>query len=401
VGAVELAAVRTQLPQDVCKELAETAKKITTPGKGILASDESNMTIGKRFEAEGIEKSEANRSFYRSLLFSTEGLGNYISGAILYDETLFQKSPEGKPMVDILNEQGIIPGIKVDTGLTNLAGSDGEQSTMGLDGLGKRCADYYKQGARFAKWRCTLKIDLATGKPSNLSIQETAHTLARYASICQENRIVPIVEPEILTDGPHDITVSAAVTENVLAAVFKALSDHNVFLEGCLLKPNMVTGGSDGPKASNAEIGALTVRTLARTVPPALVGVMFLSGGQSEEEAALNLNAVNVLDARRPWTLSFSYGRALQSTVLKTWAGKAENKAKAQGILMERAKANSEAALGKYAGSSDPAANESSLSRATSTRGPYLVAASSACSYLSDRATQISACLLDQQDVTR
>jgi fructose-bisphosphate aldolase class I len=292
-------------------------------------------------------------------MFETPGVGKYLSGAILYEETLFQKSPEGKLMVDILNDQDIIPGIKVDTGLVDLTGSDGEKSTMGLDNLGKRCAEYYKQGARFAKWRCVLSIDAETGKPSDLSIQETAHTLARYASICQENRIVPIVEPEIMTDGTHDITVCAAVTEKVLAAVFKALADHHVLLEGCLLKPNMVTSGSDGPKAPAADVAALTVRTLSRTVPPSLVGVMFLSGGQSEEQAAVNLNAMNALEARKPWVLSFSYGRALQSTVLKTWGGKAENKAKAQAVLTERAKANSEAQFGKYAGSDDPAANES------------------------------------------
>jgi len=348
-----------KLDQDICKELVETANAVAAAGKGILAADESTGTIGKRFDGIGVENTEENRAFYRGLLFTTKGVGEYISGAILYEETLYQKSPEGVPMVDLLKAENIIPGIKVDKGLVPMWGTDGEQSTTGLDGLGKRCQEYYKAGARFAKWRAVLSIDPANGKPSDLSIQETAHTLARYASICQENRIVPIVEPEILTDGKHDITVSAAVTEKVLAAVFKALADHHVLLEGCLLKPNMVTGGSEGPKASATDIAALTVRTLARTVPPALVGVMFLSGGQSEEEAAVNLNAMNAMDARKPWVLSFSYGRALQATVLKTWGGKPENKAKAQAILTERAKANSEAQLGKYAGSSDPMANES------------------------------------------
>jgi fructose-bisphosphate aldolase class I len=346
-----------KLPQDVCKELAETANAICTPGKGILACDESNMTCGKRFESIGVPNSEENRSFFRAMLFNTKGVGQYLSGAILYDETLFQKSPEGVPMVDLLKAEGIIPGIKVDTGMADLG--NGETATQGLDGLAKRCQDYYAQGARFAKWRATVKIDEANGKPSNLSIQETAHTLARYASICQEHRIVPIVEPEILTDGPHDIMVSAAVTEKVLAAVFKALADHGVLLEGCLLKPNMVTAGSDGPKASAQDIAALTVRSLSRTVPPSLVGVTFLSGGQSEEEASVNLNLMNQLDARRPWALTFSYGRALQASVLKTWGGKPENKEKAQAILLERAKANSEAQLGKYEGSEDPLANQS------------------------------------------
>jgi fructose-bisphosphate aldolase class I len=357
--AVEGVENRKVLDQDICQELVATANAIASPGKGVLAVDESTMTIGKRFEGIGVENTEANRSFYRGMLFSAKGIGDYISGAILYDETLFQKSPEGTPMVDLLKAEGIVPGIKVDMGLTSLSGSNGEQSTTGLDGLGKRCAEYYKAGARFAKWRAVLSIDAATGKPSDLAIQETAHTLARYASICQENRIVPVVEPEILTDGAHDIMVGAAVTEKVLAAVFKALSDHHILLEGCLLKPNMVTPGSEGPKVPAADIAALTVRTLSRTVPPALVGVTFLSGGQSEEDASVNLSAMNTLDARKPWKLTFSYGRALQSSVLKTWAGKPENKEAAQAVLMTRAKANSDAQLGKYEGSSDASANES------------------------------------------
>jgi fructose-bisphosphate aldolase class I len=347
------------LDQDVCKELVATANAICSPGKGILAADESTGTIGKRFDSVGVPNTEENRAFYRGLLFTTKGVGQYVSGCILYEETLYQKSPEGVPMVDLLKAEGIIPGIKVDKGLVDLWGTDKETSTQGLDGLAKRCQDYYAAGARFAKWRAVLSIDEATQKPSQLSIDETAHSLARYASICQENRIVPIVEPEILTDGKHDIMVSAAVTEKVLAAVFKALADHHILLEGCLLKPNMVTSGSEGPKASSAEIAALTVRTLARTVPPALVGVTFLSGGQSEEEASVNLSAMNALDAKRPWALTFSYGRALQASVLKAWGGKPENKQAAQDTLMVRAKANSEAQLGKYAGSTDASASES------------------------------------------
>ncbi|CAD7937565.1 unnamed protein product [Amoebophrya sp. A25] len=349
-----------KLSQEVCKELVATANKICTPGKGILAADESTGTIAKRFDSCKIENTEANRSFYRGLMFETEGLGNYISGVILYEETLYQKDPSGVPMTDLLKKQDIIPGIKVDKGLVDLMGTEGEKSTQGLDGLAKRCQDYYNAGARFAKWRAVLSIDAATGKPSDLSVLETAHTLARYASICQENKIVPIVEPEILQDGAHSIEVAAAVTEKVLAAVFKALADHKVLLEGCLLKPNMVTPGSENPNWSTPEIAYMTVRTLQRTVPPALVGVVFLSGGQSEEDASLNLNAMNAMtEMRKPWALTFSYGRALQATCIKTWCGKPENKAAAQAALMVRAKANGEAQLGKYAGSTDGAGKES------------------------------------------
>jgi len=334
-----------------------------TAGKGILAADESTGTIQKRFDQYGIENTEENRSFYRGLLFTTPGCGQYLSGAILFEETLYQKAPCGTPMVDLLAKEGILPGIKVDKGLADLWGTDGEKSTQGLDGLSKRCAAYYEAGARFAKWRAVLTIDEKTGKPSNLSIQETAHTLARYATICQENKLVPIVEPEIMQDGAHSIEAAAKITEEVLSATFKALADHHVLLEGCLLKPNMVTPGSDlKAEWKTEEIAYMTVRTLQRTVPPALVGINFLSGGQSEEEASLNLNAMNKLGqemGRTPWKISFSYGRALQASVLKAWAGKPENKEKAQAKLMERAKANGEAQLGTYKGSSDADANAS------------------------------------------
>jgi len=344
--------------QEVAAELVATANAVASPGKGILAADESTGTIEKRFKGVGVENTEENRSFYRGMLFSTPGLGQYISGAILFEETLYQKSPEGVPMVELLKNEGIVPGIKVDKGLVELPGTKGEKATQGLDGLAKRCQDYYAAGARFAKWRAVLSI--GDGMPSTTSINETAHTLARYAVICQENRIVPIVEPEILTDGSHDILVSAEVTEKVLTAVFAALNEANVLLEGCLLKPNMVTPGSEGPAATAEEIGYLTARTLCRTVPPALVGVTFLSGGQSEEDASLNLNAMNALtNVRKPWVLTFSYGRALQATVLKTWGGNPANKEAAQAALMVRAKANGEASLGKYAGGSGAAATES------------------------------------------
>jgi len=340
---------QVKLDQATCTELVETAKKIVAPGKGILAADESTATCGKRLASINVENTEENRSFYRGLLLGAEGLGEYISGAILFEETLYQKAPDGTPMVDLMAKEGILPGIKVDKGLVPMWGTDGEQATQGLDGLLKRCQDYYKAGARFAKWRAVLSIDAKTGKPSQLSIKETAKSLARYATICQEAKLVPIVEPEILAEGDHDIVKSAKVTEEVLATVFKALADHHVLLEGCLLKPNMVTPGTTcTEKASAEDIAYMTVKTLQYTAPPSLCGVTFLSGGQSEEEASANLNAMNLLNTDKPWTLTFSYGRALQATCLKTWGGKPENKEAAQKILMERAKANSEAQLGKY-----------------------------------------------------
>eukprot|EP01066_Platyproteum_vivax_P017741 Platyproteum_vivax@DN7429_c0_g1_i1.p1 len=262
-------------------------------------------------------------------------------------------------MVSLLEAEKVVPGIKVDKGLVALPLSDGETSTAGLDGLGKRCEDYYKAGARFAKWRAVLSISTKDGKPSELSIQETVHTLARYAAICQENKLVPIVEPEILTDGDHDIETCAAVTEKVLVAQFKALHDHHVLLEGCLLKPNMVTAGAECKKATTADdVAFYTVRTLSRAVPCALQGVLFLSGGQSEEDASLNLNAINKM-ANRPTFLSFSYGRALQASVLKAWGGKSENVVEAQKVFLARAKANSEAQLGKYQAGSAGGGKES------------------------------------------
>ena len=242
-----------------------------------------------------------------------------ISGVILFEETLYQKAADGTPFVDLLKSQGVIPGIKVDKGVVVLPGTKDESATTGLDGLAERCKKYYEAGARFAKWRAVLKI--GDGRPSHLSVIESAHTLARYAVICQENGLAPIVEPEILTDGNHTIEVSAQVTERVLSQCIKSLHEHNVFLEGCFLKPNMVTQGSDCPtKASSKEIAWYTVRTLSRTIPPALRAIVFLSGGQSEEEATINLNEMNKITAiAHPWALSFSYGRALQSSTLKAW----------------------------------------------------------------------------------
>ena len=246
----------------------------------------------------------------------------------------------------MLLAKNIIPGIKVDSGVVPLGGTDGETETQGIDGLGARCAKYYAQGARFAKWRAVLKI--GAGCPSELSIHQNAYTLARYAAICQENGLVPIVEPEILSDGSHGIDVCSAVTEKVIAACYKALSDHHVLLEGSLLKPNMVLSGAEGPSVSVQEAAYLTVRALSRAVPPAVPGIMFLSGGQSEEEATAHLAAMNqVEDIARPWSLSFSFGRALQASALKAWGGKKENWVAGQEAFMARAKANSEAGLGR------------------------------------------------------
>ena len=332
------------------EELMKNAKYLSTPGKGILASDESNGTCGKRFEGIGLENTEENRRRYREMLYTTPGLGDYTVGAIMYDETARQSTKDGKRFCEVLKDNGILPGIKVDTGVMLIQGTKDESATMGLDGLGKRCAEYYEMGCRFAKWRAVLKID--DGCPSEQAIMETAHSLARYATICQHNGLVPIVEPEILSDGVHDIKKCAEVTEKVLTVVMSQLNKQHVLLEGMLLKPNMILeGAQSGKEASPQEVGFYTVRTLSRTIPPAVPGITFLSGGQSEERACQNLNAINQLAVvKHPWSMSFSYGRALQSSVLKTWAGKDENIEAAQARLVERSKACSESSLGKYEG---------------------------------------------------
>jgi len=333
-------------------ELVATAKAIAAPGKGILAADESTGTIGKRLSSIGVENTEANRQAYRHLLFTTEGLENYISGVILFEETLFQNGTDGTPMVDMLTKKGIIPGIKVDKGVKPLPGTNNETVTQGIDDLDARCKKYYAQGARFAKWRAVLNIwDSIGATPSDLAITENANTLARYASICQQNGLVPIVEPEVLMDGDFTIEVAAAMTERVIAATYKAMSDHHVMLEGSLLKPNMVRSGSDAvPQADAAAVGLATVRVLQHTVPCAVPGITFLSGGMSEEEASLSLNAVNNAPGPKPWSLTFSFGRALQQSVLKAWKGDVANTAAAQAQLLLRSKANSEANLGTYKG---------------------------------------------------
>jgi fructose-bisphosphate aldolase class I len=295
------------------------------------------------------------------MLFSTPGLSEHISGAILYDETFFDKTEDGKRLIDLLKEQDIVIGIKVDKGTKVLPGTDKELYTQGLTDLDERCQKYYKDGARFAKWRAVVEI--SRSKPSPLSIHQTAEDLATYAAICQQNGLVPVVEPEILMDGDHSIQICQYWTEKVVAACYKALNDHNVLLEGTLLKPNMVLPGSEcKTRATATEIGAATVKALQRSVPPAVPGITFLSGGQSEEEATVNLNAMNAGDlGPRPWSLSFSYGRALQQTVLNVWRGKTENTEAAQKALLARAKANGMANLGKYAGEAASKTSKSSM----------------------------------------
>lgn len=349
-------------PEQFKEELARNAKAIVAAGKGILAADESTGTIGKRFGPIKVENSEENRRAYRDLLFSGDGkkLQEYLGGIIFYEETLYQKTSDGRLFVDVAKKNDILVGIKVDKGTVELSGTNGETTTQGLDDMNARCAKYYADGARFAKWRCVLKITKT--EPSFLAIDENAHVLARYASICQKNGLVPIVEPEILMDGDHDLERAIEVGCDVLAAVYKKLSEHKIYLEGTLLKPNMICPGTDcKTKYTTQQIAEATVTVLRRTVPAAVPGITFLSGGQSEEEATLHLNEINKVPGPKPWALTFSYGRALQATVLKTWEGKAINVKAAQEALLVRAKANSEAALGKYAGSAAGSSANQSL----------------------------------------
>ncbi len=296
-------------------------------------------------------------------MFTSPKLSDYIIGTILFDETIRQKHDDGRPLAQVLTDQGIYVGIKLDKGVKPLYGTNGETTVQGLDDLDKRCAEYYQLGARFAKWRAVIKIDAKGNCPSPLSIHENAYGLARYAAICQANGLVPIVEPEILMDGDHDLVKSLEVHVEVMGAVQKALNDHHVLLEGILLKPSMVQPGtSSGLKATAQEIAHATVTFLYRSVPPSVPGVNFLSGGLSEEEATQILNEMNKLPKEmRPWTLSFSYGRALQASCLKAWQGQDSNLQKGQEALLERCKANAEASLGKYQGGADSGAASESL----------------------------------------
>ncbi|HEY6067050.1 MAG TPA: class I fructose-bisphosphate aldolase [Gaiellaceae bacterium] len=328
-------------------ELQRVAQAIVAEGKGILAADESDGTIKKRFDSIGVESTEANRRAYRDMLFTTEGVEEYISGVILFDETIRQDSLDGTPFPKLLESKGIIPGIKVDTGAKPLAHAEGETVTEGLDGLRARLEEYRGLGARFTKWRAVITI--GDNIPSEYCIWTNAHALARYAALAQEAGLVPIVEPEVLMDGGHTIERSFEVTSRTLHAVFTELRDQRVQPEGILLKPNMVLSGYSCPdQASDAEVAAETVRCFLRHVPAAVPGVVFLSGGQSDEQATARLNAMNALGSH-PWQLSFSYGRALQAPSLKAWGGKAENVEAGQQAYYHRAKMNGAARTGMYA----------------------------------------------------
>ncbi len=328
--------------------LQETARALVADGKGILAADESTGTIEKRLDSIQVESTEANRRDYRELLFTTPGLGDHISGAILFDETLRQDAADGTPLVQVLQDAGIIPGIKVDKGAKPLAGHPDETVTEGLDGLRERLAEYAALGARFAKWRAVYRIGEAI--PSPAGITANAHALARYAALSQEAGLVPIVEPEVLMDGDHDIEDCEIVTEEALRTVFGELAVQDVLLEGMLLKPNMVISGAGcAEQAGVEEVAERSLQCLLRCVPAAMPGIVFLSGGQSDEVATRHLDAMNKLPAVKPWKLSFSYGRALQAAPLKAWGGQAANLAAAQAALMKRASANGAATLGRYA----------------------------------------------------
>lgn len=331
------------------EQLAETAQAMVAAGKGIIAIDESASTIAKRFAEVKIENTEENRRRYRELLLTTPKLGNHVSGAILYDETIRQKTSDGTPFPAYMAKQGIIPGIKVDKGTVALAGCPGEVVTEGLDGLRERLQEYYKLGARFAKWRAVIHI--GEDIPSGTCIEANSHALARFAALCQEQGLVPMVEPEVLMDGEHDIETCYEVTEAVLLSLFGALRDHNVLLEGTILKASMVLPGKDSDEEVDVEeVAESTVMCLKSTVPAILPGIVFLSGGQGDDDATAHLDAMNRLD-NLPWPLTFSYGRAMQQAALKLWAKDLQgNFAKAQSIVFERAKANSLAAQGKWEG---------------------------------------------------
>lgn len=327
--------------------LERVARAMVVKDKGILAADESSGTIKKRFDAIQLESTEEHRRSYRELLFTAPGIGQWISGVIFYDETLRQKTRDGMPFAAWLEKQGVLPGIKVDLGAKPLAGFPGETITEGLDGLRERLVEYYKLGARFAKWRAV--IDIADGIPSRFGIEANAHALARYAALCQERQIVPIVEPEVLMDGGHSIERCEDVTNAVLAEVFHQLGLHRIHLEGMVLKPNMVISGKKAAnRASPEQVAEATLRTLRRHVPSAVPGIAFLSGGQSSPEATLHLSLMNKLGPL-PWNLTFSYGRALQETALKAWGGKPATYAAGQKEFAKRARLNSLATTGRYA----------------------------------------------------
>jgi fructose-bisphosphate aldolase, class I len=323
------------------------AAALVASGKGILAADETVPTLTKRFDTLGIQSTEQSRRTYREMLFTPPGAAEFISGVIMQDETIRQKSAGGVPLAEILSNQGILPGIKVDAGTKPLAGSPGETVTEGLDGLRDRLSSYYRMGARFAKWRAAIRID--NGLPSSACVSANAHALARYAALCQEQNLVAIVEPEVLMEGSHSIERCEEVTANVLHAVFDALFEQRVLLEAMLLKPNMVIAGKEYARpASVQEVAAATLRCLRRHVPPSVPGIVFLSGGQEDRLATVHLNAINQLPESKPWKISFSYGRALQDPALEAWHGRDENLKAGQQALYHRARCNGAASLGMY-----------------------------------------------------
>ena len=330
-------------------KLASVAQAMVADDKGLLAADESTGTIGKRFDTINVVSSADTRRDYRELLFKAKDIEKFISGVILYDETIRQSASDGTSLVDLMLNKNIIPGIKVDAGAKPLAGSQNETVTEGLDGLAARVEEYVGLGAQFAKWRAVIKI--GEDMPSGYAIHTNAHALARYAKICQEGGLVPIVEPEVLMDGDHDVEVCQHVTEETLNAVFGEIYAQGVELEAMILKPNMIIPGSDCVDTIDTlEIADRTVATLKRCVPAAVPGIMFLSGGQSEADATLNLNTMNAQNSNLPWKLSYSYGRALQASALQAWKGVKDNVVSAQKALTLRAKLNSEACKGNYLG---------------------------------------------------
>jgi fructose-bisphosphate aldolase, class I len=327
-------------------ELESIARAIVAPGKGILAADESFPTIEKRFKSIDVDSTEDNRRAYREMLFTTPGIGDHVSGVILFDETIRQTAADGRPFRQVLEEAGVIPGIKVDKGAKALAGAEGEKVTEGLDGLRERLAEYRELGAKFTKWRAVIEI--GEGLPSAYCIHVNAHALARYAALSQEAGLVPIVEPEVLMDGDHTIERCYEVTEATLESVFNELFSQRVVYEGMLLKPNMVLPAKDCPnQASPEKVAEATVRCFRSVVPAAVPGIVFLSGGQSDEQATANLNAINKL-GKQPWELSFSYGRALQAPALKAWRGEEANLGAGQEAFALRAKLNGAARSGRY-----------------------------------------------------
>ncbi|MCY4243883.1 MAG: fructose-bisphosphate aldolase class I [Gammaproteobacteria bacterium] len=336
------------MPKKQTETLRQTARDMVAPGRGILAMDESHPTCAARFKKLGIADSEQKRREYRDLLVTAPGLGEFVSGAILFDETIRQQTLAGDSFPAHLARAGIVPGIKVDTGAKPLAGFDGEKVTEGLDGLRERLAEYRELGARFAKWRAVIAI-AGADKPSRACLTANAHALARYAALCQEAALVPIVEPEVLMDGDHDIARCFEVTRAAQQIVFEQLREQNVLLEGIVLKPSMVVSGAGcAVRAPLAEVAEQTVRCLKMTVPHEVPGIAFLSGGQSDEEATAHLNAMNALGRNLPWALTFSYGRALQQAAMAAWGGDAANREAAQKVAAHRARMNGLAASGTW-----------------------------------------------------